>query len=52
VVSDARDLDFSHLKSGYEFGIRGRSQAGTVLRFDLARSNEDIILHMGGGPSF
>ena len=52
VLSDADDLDFSKLKSGYGFGIRGASPAGAVLRFDLARSNEGFILHIGGGPSF
>ena len=52
VFSDADDLNFSKLKSGYGFGIRGTSPGGAVLRFDLARSNEGVILHIGGGPSF
>ena len=52
VFSDANDLDLSNLKSGYGFGIRGRSPDGVVLRFDFARSNEGFILHIGGGPAF
>ena len=52
VFSDADNLDFSELRSGYGFGIRGTSPGGAVLRFDLARSNEGFILHVGGGPSF
>ena len=52
VFSDANDLDLSNLKSGYWFGIRGRSPDGVVLRFDFARSNEGFILHIGGGPAF
>ena len=52
VFSDAHDLDLSDLKSGYGFGIRGRSPDGVVLRFDFARSNEGFILHIGGGPAF
>ena len=52
VFSDANDLDLSSLKSGYGFGIRGRSPDGVVLRFDFARSNEGFILHIGGGPAF
>ena len=52
VFSDAKALDFSDLKSGYGFGMRGRSPDGVVLRFDFARSNEGFILHIGGGPSF
>ena len=52
VFSDADDLDFDGLKSGYGFGIRGHGPGGMVLRFDLARSNEGVILHIGSGPSF
>ena len=52
VFSDADDLDFSNMKSGYGFGLRGHGPGGMVLRFDLARSNEGLILHIGSGPSF
>lgn len=52
VFSDADDLDFSGMKSGYGFGLRGHGPGGMVLRFDLARSNEGFILHIGSGPSF
>ena len=52
VFSDADDLNFSNLKSGYGFGIRGHAPGGTVFRFDFARSNEGFKLHIGGGPSF
>ena len=52
VFSDADDLNFSDLKSGYGFGIRGHAPGGTVLRFAFARSNEGFKLHIGGGPSF
>ena len=52
VFSDGDDLNFSGLKSGYGFGIRGHAPGGTVFRIDLARSNEGFKLHLGGGPSF
>ena len=52
VFSDAADLGFSDLQSGYGFGIRGHAPGGTVFRIDLARSNEGLKLHLGGGPSF
>lgn len=52
VFSDANDLDFRNLKSGYGFGLRGHSPGGMVFRFDLARSNEGYVLHIGSGPSF
>ena len=52
VFSDVHDMDFSNLKSGYGFGIRGHGPGGMVMRFDFARSNEGFILHIGSGPSF
>ena len=52
VFSNMDDMDFSNLKSGYGFGIRGHSPGGMVMRFDFARSNEGFILHIGSGPSF
>ncbi len=52
VFSDADDLDLSGMKSGYGFGLRGQAPGGMVLHFDLARSNEGLIFHIGSGPSF
>ena len=52
VFSDADDLDLSGMKSGYGFGLRGQAPGGMALHFDLARSNEGLIFHIGSGPSF
>ena len=52
VFTDADDLNFSDMQSGYGFGIRGHAPGGTVFRIDFARSNEGFKLHFGGGPSF
>jgi hypothetical protein len=52
VFSDASDLDFSNLESGYGFGIRGHGPGGAVMRFDFAWSREGFIWHIGSGPSF
>ena len=52
VFSDSSDMDFHGLETSLGFGLRGHGPAGTVLRFDLARSAEAIKVHIGGGPSF
>jgi outer membrane translocation and assembly module TamA len=52
VFSDSSDLDLHGLETAIGFGLRGHGPAGTVLRFDLARSEEAIKVHIGGGPSF
>ena len=52
VFSDADELDFSGMRSGYGFGIRGHAPGGMVFRIDFARSNEGFKIHFGGGPSF
>lgn len=52
VFSDASDLNFSDLESGYGFGIRGHGPGGSVMRFDFAWSREGFIWHIGSGPSF
>ena len=52
VFADASGMDLRDLRSGYGFGIRGHAPGGAVLRFDLARSAEGFVLHIGSGPSF
>jgi hypothetical protein len=52
VVADTADLDFNHLKSDYGFGVRFHAPAITVLRVDVARSNEGTRLVFAAGPSF
>lgn len=52
VFSESSELDLHNLETAVGFGLRGHGPAGTVIRFDLARSRESIKLHIGGGPSF
>jgi len=52
VFGDAPRLDVHDLETAVGFGFRAHGPAGTVLRFDLARSREAIKVHIGGGPSF
>ena len=52
VFAEASAFDLHDLKSAYGFGVRGHAFGDTVLRIDVARSNEGIKLHIGGGPSF
>ncbi|HEX9636551.1 MAG TPA: BamA/TamA family outer membrane protein [Acidobacteriota bacterium] len=52
VFSDSGDFGFSNLQAGYGVGARIHTPTGTTLRFDLARSNEGIKLHISGGPRF
>jgi outer membrane protein assembly factor BamA len=52
VFRDPDDLDFGGLQAGYGFGLRVHTPGGTQFRIDLARSNEGIKLHVGGGPRF
>jgi hypothetical protein len=40
VVQDRDDLDFEHLKTSIGFGARFHGPAGTVMRWELARSKE------------
>ena len=52
VFSEASEFDFQNLKSGYGFGVRTHAFGDTIVRIDIARSNEGIKLHIGAGPSF
>lgn len=52
VYGESAAFSFDDLETTFGFGLRGHGPAGTVLRFDLARSRESIKLHIGGGPSF
>ncbi len=47
------DFDLSDLEAGYGIGFRFHFPGtGTSLRLDLARSQEGIVFHIGGGPKF
>ena len=52
VFSDAADLNFEDLETGYGFGIRTHVPGGFTLRMDVARSDEGVKFHFGGGPRF
>jgi len=52
VFSDRDDFNFSHLHTGYGFGVRAHAPGGFALRIDLARGSEGVKLHISGGPSF
>jgi hypothetical protein len=51
VVSRKGDLDFTGLKSDVGVGLRFHSPGTTVLRFEVARSNEGVRLIFGFGPA-
>ena len=51
VVPRRRDLDFSGLKSDVGIGLRFHTPRTTVLRFEVARSNEGIRLIFGFGAA-
>jgi outer membrane protein assembly factor BamA len=52
VTERTSDLDLKHLKSDYGFGVRFHAPLVTVLRVDVARSNEGTRLVFAAGPSF
>ena len=52
VAARASDLDLNHLKSDYGFGVRFHAPLATVLRIDVARSNEGTRLVFAASPSF
>ena len=52
VFTEASALDLHDVKSGYGFGIRGHGPGGMVMRFDIAKSAEGFVLHIGSGPDF
>jgi hypothetical protein len=51
VVSRRGDLDFTGLKSDVGIGLRFHSPRATVLRFEVARSNEGLRLIFGFGAA-
>ncbi|HSR49378.1 MAG TPA: BamA/TamA family outer membrane protein, partial [Acidobacteriota bacterium] len=52
VFRRAGDLDFSDLHASYGAGLVFRTPGGFRLRFDVARSQEGIRVHIGSGPDF
>jgi len=52
VVARTSDLDLNHLKSDYGFGLRFHAPLATVLRVDVARSNEGTRLVFAASPVF
>jgi hypothetical protein len=52
VAARTSDLDLNHLKSDYGFGLRFHAPLATVLRVDIARSNEGTRLVFAASPSF
>ena len=52
VFAQASEFDFQDLQSAYGFGVRAHAFGDTMVRIDVARSNEGIKLHIGAGPSF
>jgi hypothetical protein len=52
VVERTGDLDFNHLKHDAGFGVRFHAPLVTVLRVDVARSNEGTRLVFAAGPTF
>jgi hypothetical protein len=52
VAARRSDLDLNHLKSDYGFGVRFHAPMATVLRIDVARSNEGTRLVFAASPVF
>jgi outer membrane protein assembly factor BamA len=52
VAARTSDLDLHHLKSDYGFGLRFHAPLATVLRVDVARSNEGTRLVFAASPVF
>jgi len=52
VAARRSDLDLKHLKSDYGFGVRFHAPLVTVLRVDVARSNEGTRLVFAAAPVF
>ena len=52
VAARRSDLDLNHLKSDYGFGVRFHAPLATVLRVDVARSNEGTRLVFAASPVF
>jgi outer membrane protein assembly factor BamA len=52
VASRRSDLDFSSMKSDVGIGVRFHTPLATVLRVDVAVSNEGWHFVFGGGPAF
>jgi outer membrane protein assembly factor BamA len=52
VAARTSDLDLKHLKSDYGFGVRFHAPLVTVLRVDVARSNEGTRLVFAASPVF
>jgi Omp85 superfamily domain len=52
VAARTSDLDFNHLKSDYGLGVRFHSPFSTVLRVDVARSNEGTRVVFAATPVF
>jgi hypothetical protein len=52
VVARTEDLDLNDLKHDYGFGVRFHAPFATVLRVDVARSNEGTRLVFAAAPVF
>jgi outer membrane translocation and assembly module TamA len=52
VAARTADLDLKHLKSDYGVGVRIHAPFITVLRVDVARSNEGTRLVFAAAPVF
>jgi outer membrane protein assembly factor BamA len=52
VAASTADLDLHHLKTDYGFGVRFHAPSATVLRIDVARSNEGTRLVFAASPTF
>ena len=52
VAARTSDLDLNHLKSDYGLGVRFHAPLVTVLRVDVARSNEGTQLVFAASPVF
>jgi outer membrane translocation and assembly module TamA len=52
VAARTSDLDLNHLKSDYGMGVRFHGPFATVLRVDVARSNEGTRLVFAASPVF
>ena len=52
VAARTADLDLNDLKSDYGFGVRFHGPLATVLRVDVARSNEGTRLVFAASPVF
>jgi outer membrane protein assembly factor BamA len=52
VAREPGDFSLGNFRGSYGAGVRVRSRTGVLIRFDVARSNEGVRLHITFAPEF